>query len=120
MSPDTPWFWIFVGVGTVAVGALLRWVGMAVLARILKLLEEERSKADSRAKVVEETAAVAAERASEAALHAEEMKVAIGVPNGHGDLMTIATEILLQQTTMLASQAKMRGEIDEIKKHLGL
>lgn len=113
MSPDAPWFWIVVGVGTVAVGAAGKWLWSAVTRALREWVREPVQKAEERADV--------------AATHAEELKDTIGTKNGQGDLMSIATRLLLRQSEQFDWQRehdlkddRTRADVLAIKAHLGL
>jgi len=86
----TPWFWIFVGVGTVAVGWIFRWLWHAVLNSLRDVLKEPVAEA-------QQTAQLAAD-------HAVELKDAVGTPNGNGNLVTMMERSLENQGLIFAWQ----------------
>lgn len=127
LDSATPWFWIFVGVGTVVVGVIGRWLWHAILASLREVLKEPVAEA-------QQTAQLAAE-------HAAELKEAVGVKNGNGDLMTMVARSLANQNEMFAWQREKderdhadadwkiehdakdeqtRTDVAAIKAHLGL
>jgi hypothetical protein len=84
VSPDSPWFWIVVGVGSATFLAALRWIAVSVAASFREWVQEPVQKAQ--------------ERAAVAADHAKTVADVIGKKNGHGDLMTmVATALTWQQ-----------------------
>jgi len=123
----TPWFWIFVGVGTVAVGWIFRWLWHAIL--------------DSLRDVLKEPVAEAQQTAQLAADHAVELKDAVGTPNGNGNLIVMVERSLANQAEMFAWQRQQdnrwqsdqawkvehdqkddqtRASVARIEEHLGL
>ena len=92
----TPWFWIFVGVGTVFVGLVFRWLWHAILLSMREALREPVAEA-------QQTAQLAAE-------HAAELKDAVGIPNGGGNLVTMIERALTQQDVMLKQLVNNQAE----------
>lgn len=87
----TIWVGIVIGVGTLALSAVGRWVWVAVRDKFREWVREP---------------VVAAQKSAEdAASHAVEMKEAIGTPNGQGDVVTMLTTSLGNQDRMFAELA---------------
>jgi len=95
VSPASPWFWIVVGVGTAALVAAGRWVWNALTRAAREWIREPVTEAKDRAEV--------------AASHAETLLEAVGEKNGHGDLMTIAAELLTNQQQVMRTMDEFAG-----------
>jgi hypothetical protein len=127
LSPDSPWFWIVTGAGTIGVTAIGRWFWMSLTRSFREWVREPVKKAEERASV----AAIHATAASESAVRVEQ---AVGARNGHGDLMTMVTRLVTNQQNMFDWQRNMetwratqeaqardlRRTVSKINDHLGL
>jgi hypothetical protein len=84
VKPDSPLLYIVVGGGTVLLTAVSRWVWIAIRDKFREWVREPVKEAR--------------EAANHAAEHAENVQNAIGTPNGAGDLLTMASRVLANQS----------------------
>jgi hypothetical protein len=120
MGPDSIWFWLIIGVSTALIVAVGKWVWSALTDTFREWIREPITEAKVRAET--------------AANHAEKITDALGVPNGHGNLIEMVERLLAQQGELLANQEESqrwqrdhdvkddqtRMDVGMIKDHLGL
>jgi len=120
MKPDEVWFWIATGLGTAAAIAIGRWLWMftkrtsARARNFIGQMSREwlREWIEEPVKKAEERADVAAVQAEAAATHAAELKETVGVPNGHGDLMSMLANLLDGQAAMDRRLTAIEGRLN--------
>lgn len=133
ITPESPWFWIIVGVGTAVFLAAIRWgVRWLWLQATESFLERVREGVRAPVEEARVAATVAEERATVAAEHVEQVKETLGEKNGNGNLMTMASRVLANQheqfdwqrehqannDAMAATLRDTRGDVIELKSNV--
>lgn len=105
------WSGVIVGAVLLLLGALGRWLFKSAIRSLTDAVKEQTSSAEVHA-------AHAASVAEDAKVAATKVATSVGIPNGHGDLITMVTKSLNNQAEITLAHRQMAADLGAVKKVL--